>query len=131
MSENHPIIIGGKPVKDMTANEIAAVTFRNPCGYCGGPPAIRIRVLVPLQELTERSPELVAAIAASNPDGPTVPTVPTKYGQMVKLRDYCACRQCQIDAEVEAAQYPSWYIVEIARAKGERPAWEKVSNLSL
>jgi hypothetical protein len=130
MSDNiKTLSIEGRPIKDMSAGELAAITFRKRCKFCGGPPSIRIRVLVQLDELTRREPEFVAMIAATNPDGPIIPTIATTYGAMVRLRDYCACSACQVDAEVAAAHYPSWQIVEINRAPSEQAAWEKVSSL--
>lgn len=128
MSEdtNKILGIGGKPLKDYDQGELAAITFRGKCKTCGGPPSIRIRVLVRLEELMEREPEFVAMIAASNPDGPVVPTIATTYGAMVRIRDYCACTLCQLEAEVQAAQYPSYYIVEINRAPTVRNDWVKV-----
>jgi hypothetical protein len=82
---------------------------------CNGKPAIRIRVLAPLKELTERSPEFVAGVIASNPEGPFVPTIATTYGPMVKLSDVAFCDLCKTEAERTAAKGPSWYIIEIDR----------------
>jgi len=104
----------------MTPDEAhRAYGIRKKCNSCGRPAAIRIKVLVALDELTKRQPEFVAHIAATNPDGPYVPTVPTKYGPMVKISDIGACDNCKRDAERAAAKGPSWVIVEIDRGPGD------------
>ena len=92
-----------------------ALGIRKKCEQCGAPAAIRIKVLVALDELTRRAPEYVANIMASNPDGPFVPTIETKYGPMVKTSDIGACDNCRVEAEKAAAKGPSWAIVEIDR----------------
>lgn len=85
------------------------------CTVCGAPSAIRIRVLAQLSELTKRQPELVGAIAASNPNGPYVPTIKTTHGDMVLISDVGACDNCKVSAERTAAKHPSWVIIEIDR----------------
>jgi len=86
------------------------------CLGCGGPPAIQIRVLAPIAELTRLAPGVMAAIAASNSDHPgAVPSVPTKYGAMMVTSETCYCRLCASAAERAAARGPSWTIVEIDR----------------
>ena len=106
------LITGG----NMTPSELhRAIGIRKSCMYCGQPAAVRIRVLVALDELTRRQPEYVAQIMATNPDGSwTVPTLPTKYGPMVKVSDVGACSHCRREAEIAAARGPSWAIVEIS-----------------
>lgn len=86
------------------------------CRTCNSDkPAIRIRVLVELQELTKRNPEFVAMIMTSNPNGVAVPTIKTKYGAMVKVTDEVFCDNCKVGAERAAAKGPSWALVEIDR----------------
>ncbi len=92
-----------------------AIGIRKKCEQCGAPAAVRIKVLVELQELTRRQPEFVAQIMVTNPNGPFVPTVETKHGHMVKVSDIGACDLCRVDAERAAARGPSWCIVEIDR----------------
>ncbi len=94
--------------------------FGKPCIVCGGPPAIRIRVFMPLEEAMKVAPELCAGIMASNPDGPYVPTVKMKNTsgsefQAMKASDCCFCANCKVGAEREAAKGPSWAIIEIDR----------------
>lgn len=88
---------------------------RKRCAICNGKPAIRIRVLMPLEELMKRSPDYVFEIMRSNPKGPYVPTLATTYGPLVKVSDVCFCDICKVDGEREAAKGPSWAIVEIDR----------------
>lgn len=95
-----------------------AYGIRKSCYVCGKPAAIRIRVLVQLEEITKRNPEFVAHVAATNPEGPYIPTVPTRYGPMVKMSDVGACDNCKVEAERAAARGPSWAIVEIDRGPG-------------
>lgn len=106
---------GGNRTPDEYHREHGFSRTSRKCAVCGAPSAIRIRVLIALDELTRRQPEYVAQIAASNPNGPYVPTVKTKYGDMVLISDVGACDNCKTAAEVEAAKGPSWAIVEIDR----------------
>lgn len=109
---------------DLTAQEThrAAAFHAHPC-LCGRPAVVRIKVLVQLDELIKRQPEMVAQICASNSDGSwTVPTIPTKYGQMVKVSDIGACEVCRADAEKAAARGPSWAVVEIDRGPNPNEA---------
>jgi hypothetical protein len=100
---------------EMTARETHIAALNKPCEQCGRPASVRLRVLVLLDELVQRNPELVAQIMVSNPDGScTVPTIPTKYGPMVKVSDIGACDSCRSAAEIAAAKCPSWCLVEIS-----------------
>lgn len=112
--EDNPLL---HQLKEMGPSDLhRAIGIRKKCVGCGRPAAIRIRVLVEYDELVKRQPNLVAGIAASNPDGPFVPTVPTKHGPMVKLTDVGACDLCRKTAEITAARdAPDWAIVEIDR----------------
>jgi hypothetical protein len=83
------------------------------CLGCGGPPAIRIRVLSPVREMAH---DVLMLIAASNPASPgTLPVIPTKFGPFLKTSDTFACAACAPAAERSAAHLPSWVIVEIER----------------
>ena len=96
-----------------------AFALRKPCHICGGPPAIRIRVLAPVTELMAKSPDVMLAIAANNPEHPGgIPTIPTKYGPMVMVSDLTACDRCKVEAERASAKHPSWVIVEIDHGAG-------------
>ncbi len=105
-----------------------ALGIRGVCAICEGPGAIRIKVLVQLDELTKRQPEYVAQIMATNPDGLFVPTVATTYGPMVKVSDIVACDNCKVDAERSAAKGPSWALVEIDRGPGKDRAVVQMPN---
>lgn len=115
-------LFGGVRTADEVHRELG---LRGRCHVCGGPPAIRIRVFAPLDELVRRQPEFVAVVAANNPDAPgVVPTVPMgrEGAPFVKLSDLCACDLCRADAERAAARGPSWCVVEIDRGPGaDRP----------
>jgi hypothetical protein len=115
-SQQKPVHLDKFMKGQMTPSEVhKKYGVRKSCQSCGAPASIRIRVLVTLAELTQRQPEFVANIAASNPDGPYVPTVPTKFGPMVLISDVGACDNCKGEAERAAAHHPSWAIVEINR----------------
>ena len=100
---------------EMTPRETHIAALNKACEQCGALAAVRLRVLVLLDELVQRSPEFVAQIMVANPDGScTVPTIPTKYGPMVKVSDIGACDSCRSAAERAAARCPSWCLVEIS-----------------
>ncbi len=89
---------------------------RRKCATCSSSKlAIRIKVLVPHDELVRRNPDFVAMIITANPDGPFVPTIDTKYGKMVRVSDVSFCDHCRVGAEREAARGPSWALVEIEK----------------
>lgn len=100
---------------ELTPRETHIAALNKRCEQCGRPASVRLRVLVLLDELVQRSPELVAQVMMTNPDGScTVPTIPTKYGPMVKVSDVGACDSCRSAAEKAAARCPSWCLVEIS-----------------
>lgn len=104
---------GGRSTPDEMHRKFAFGPRR--CHSCGGPPAIRIKVLMEAKEMLARSPDVAATIIALNKEGPFLPTVATKYGPMVLVSDICACDLCKTEAEKAAAKGPSWCIVEIDR----------------
>lgn len=93
------------------------IGIRKSCNYCGGPAAIRIKILAPKDEIIKRHPEFFAMLQMSNPAGPdgALPIVQTTEGPMLKISDIGACEHCKADAERAAARGPSWCIVEIDR----------------
>jgi len=106
---------------DLTPKEMHIAAMNKKCEQCGAPASLRIRVLVRLEELIEKSPEYVAQIMATNPDGTcTVPIIPTKYGAMVKVSDIGACDRCRTAAEQAAARCPDWCLVEISAPPEDR-----------
>lgn len=103
-----------------TAQEVHSRTAWGKCSAsgCHNLPVIQIRCFMHLDDFVERSPQLAAAIASSNPDGPFVPTVPMTFGPMVRFSTVAACRTHQSDAERAAARAPSWVMVEVDRGPG-------------
>ncbi len=94
----------------------ARLAWRGRRCQCGGAPAILIRVMAPFKELYLRSPEVIEAMAMSDPDHPgALPIIPTTYGPMIKTSEVVACVRCAPAAERAAAQGPSWALVEIDR----------------
>jgi hypothetical protein len=92
------------------------------CTNCKGPGAIRIRVLMPTDELVKRAPNFFAAIMASNPDeSGKLPVVRFKESagdqvgkDYIKASDTVWCDQCKTEARLTAARNaPSWAVVEI------------------
>lgn len=84
------------------------------CLHCKGPPAIRIKVFAPVEELKQRSPHVMAGLASAFPGG-SIPVVPTVHGPMLKTTDVVFCARCAPAAERAAAKGPSWALVEIDR----------------
>lgn len=102
-----------------TAQEIhAQYGFRSKCLKCGGPPVIRVKMMMHVTDFKQKAPEWASAIALTNPKGQDVPTIPTTYGPMVKYADVTACRHHAKDLELTAAKAPSWVLVEIDRGPG-------------
>jgi hypothetical protein len=102
----------------MSASEAhRALGIRKKCATCGRPGAIRIKVFMPHDEAMRRAPNLLAAIAASNPDGAKVPTLMFKDGSsekpFIKASDCAFCDSCKHEARIIAATAPSWAVVEI------------------
>jgi hypothetical protein len=94
-----------------------ALGIRKKCSVCRRPGAIRIKVFMPYDEAMRRAPQLMAAIAASNPAGPNVPTLMFKDGgsekPFIKASDNAFCDNCKHEARITAATAPSWAVVEI------------------
>ncbi len=102
-----------------TAEEVHAEHgFKDRCLKCKGPPAIQIRMFMEHDEFVSRSPQLAAAIAASNPDGDHIPCVPMTFGPMVKYSTVTACKLHQKELELMAARAPSFVLVEIDYGPG-------------
>lgn len=102
-----------------TAEEIHAQHgFRDRCLKCQGPPVVQVRMFMEHDEFVKRSPDMAAAIAASNPDGPYIPTVPMTFGPMVKYATITACRHHQKELEQTAAKAPSYVLVELDYGPG-------------
>jgi hypothetical protein len=120
-----PEILHRKKFMDgkMTPKEVhRAFGLGRPCSNCGGPPAIRIRVFMPLDEATQRAPNFVAAVAAISPlGGGKLPTVKFKEHagdtvgkDYIKASDTCWCDNCKVEARITAAKNsPSWAVVQI------------------
>lgn len=106
---------------ELSARETHIAALNKKCEQCGRPAVVRLRVLVLLDELIQRNPEMVAQIMLTSPTGScTIPTIPTKYGPMVKVSDIGACDQCRSTAEKAAAKCPSWCLVEISAPPEDR-----------
>lgn len=102
-----------------TAEEIhRQFGIRRRCEICGGPPVIRVKLMMLAKDAERLSPEWCAAIAATNPDGPFIPTIPTTYGPMVRFSDAVACMHHRKELESAAAKAPSFVLVEIDRGPG-------------
>lgn len=114
----------------MTAQEVHAKWgIKQPCAVCGKMPVIAIKSLMLHDEFVERSPELAAAIAQSNPTGPFIPTFPTTFGPMVIVSTVAACKQHQRELERAAAKGPSWILIEIDRGPGADKAQVQVPGV--
>jgi hypothetical protein len=83
---------------------------------------MRIKVFMPLDELSRRAPNFVALATVSSPAGdgklPTVlfkeNTSDIKGKPYVKASDTFWCRDCRVEAQLTAAKgAPSWAVVEI------------------
>jgi hypothetical protein len=109
--------------------------IRRRCSGCGQAASIRIKIFVPLLELTETCPEYVAGICATNPGGPYVPSTPMSLSGpnepptlMTKISDVAACAQCAPAAEKAAAKGPGVrfkgmaHLVEIDRGPSKTRA---------
>ena len=91
------------------------------CVICKGPGAIRIRVLMPVEEAFKHAPNVMASIMATNPTNPgQLPTVKLKESatdtvgkDYIKASDVAFCSMCRLGAVKEAARGPSWAVVEI------------------
>lgn len=118
-----------------TAEEVHAHHgIRLPCGApgCKNLPVIQIKMMMLMNEFAQRSPQLAAAIAATNPDGPFIPTVPTTFGPMVVFSRVAGCRTHQKDLEKAAAKAPSWVLVEIDRGPGaDKPIVQVAKQLTV
>ena len=107
----------------MSAKEVhRALGLRHPCAGCGGPPAIRIRVYMPLDEAMKRAPNFVAAVAAASPLGggklPTMKFKESAYDTVgkdyIKASETTWCDNCKVEARLTAAKNsPSWAVVDI------------------
>lgn len=97
-----------------TAEELhAKLAFGNHrCDGCGGPPAIRISVFVPLRDMAL---DLRLAVEFEISQG-RINTVKTSAGLAVRTSFVHACKLCQPTAERAAARgAPSYAIVDIMR----------------
>jgi hypothetical protein len=92
------------------------------CSGCGGPPAIRIQVFMPMDEAMQRAPNFVIGVAMANRANPgSVPTVKFKEQKddrtgkdYLKASDTCWCDNCKVEARLTAAKNsPSWAVVHI------------------
>lgn len=102
-----------------TAQEIHAEHgFRERCLKCGGPPVIQVRMFMHHDEFVQRSPQLAATIAMTNPNGQYIPCVPTTFGPFVRFSTVTACKAHQKELELTAAKAPSYVLVEIDRGPG-------------
>ena len=106
-----------------TAQEIhAEYGFRGRCLLCSGPPVIRVKMFMTLNEFVSQSPQMAAQIVATNPDGPFIPTTLMTFGPMVKFSDVLSCLLHRKELEVEASKAPSYVLVEIDRGpSADRP----------
>lgn len=80
------------------------------CSMCGGPPAMRIRFLAPVDEFQRREPEIYAALVLKMGGGD--PSFPTTYGKMIHVESVFACDQCKQGARRAAAHKPDWVLCE-------------------
>jgi glutaredoxin len=94
----------------------------NRCTECGGPPAIQIRVFMPVDEMQRRSPNVLAALMADCMScGEDLPTIALKSSPVADPKPHLcvsnvfACDQCKATAEKAAAHGPSFAIIEISR----------------
>lgn len=98
-------------------------TFGNHrCTMCGGPPAIQIRVFMPVAEMQNRSPNVLGALLADCMSrGEDLPTVSLRSSPVSDAKPHLcvsnvfACDNCKALAEKAAAHGPSFAIVEISR----------------
>jgi hypothetical protein len=79
------------------------------CSTCGGPPAMRIRMLADASEFQKREPQVWALLCAKMGGSPTFKT---KYGDMVHIESIFACDRCKAGAKRFAAHKPSWVVCE-------------------
>lgn len=98
-----------------------ALGFRKLCEQCGGPPVVRLKAFMPLDEFVRRDPLMAAMIEATSENG-RIPTVmfytnqsKTSMAPFVKYADICACEGHRKEAEQLAARLPSFCVVEIDR----------------
>jgi len=108
-----------------TAEEVHAKHgIRQPCQSdgCKNTPVVQVKLFMLHNEFVQRSPQMAAMIAMSNPDGRYIPSVPTTFGPMVMFSKVAACRAHQRELEREAAKAPSYVLVEVDRGPGaDRP----------
>lgn len=102
-----------------TAQEIhAEYGWRQRCEKCGAPPAVQVRMFMEHDEFVQRSPEMAAAIAITNPKGNYIPCVPMTFGNMVRFSTVTACKAHQKELEQMAAKAPSYVLVEVDYGPG-------------
>jgi hypothetical protein len=78
------------------------------CDACKGPPVVRCITYAPFVDLSQRSPELLASLAAKN-DG-RIPMVEFTHGKYVKVGQAFACAACHKNLQRTAAHGAASYI---------------------
>lgn len=74
--------------------------------------AIWIRTYYPMSDFMRIFGPMQALLHAKAHGG-KLPTYPTKFGEFVFIAEAFACDACKKDAEVAAANHPSWALVEV------------------
>jgi hypothetical protein len=94
----------------------------NRCTQCGGPPAIQIRVFMPVDEIQRRSPNILAALMVDCMSrGEDLPTTLLRSSPVADPKPHLcvsnifACDHCKAAAEKAAAHESSFAIIEISR----------------
>jgi hypothetical protein len=88
------------------------------CTGCGGPPAITVRVFLPLDEIVKRQGEAIGRLLITKPDAFVGLCIETIHGVYVRASQVHACTVCAPALERQAAKAPSWALVEINRGPG-------------
>ncbi len=110
-----------------TAQEVhSQFGWRKRCTLCGGPPTIKVRLMMTIADIKAKSmPYWVALCQAAIEDGQVDPQgnakvtfIPTTYGKMICFSENLACSHHQRDLERTAAKAPSYVLVEIDRGPG-------------
>lgn len=85
------------------------------CSACGAGPAIRIRVMIALDDMSlETRSAIEIEIALKR-----VKSVMTVKGWAICASQMFACKSCRMTAEIAAAKGPSYAMVDIDRGPGE------------